>query len=349
MSSVTLPVVPAEWHPQSAVLLTWPRPDGDFAALFGAVDRNFIRLARAIAAHTPLLIVAPPEDAQLGARLRHAGVDPARYTLVPAPSDDVWARDHGPITVFRDGRALHRDFRFNGWGGKFAAARDDRITAALETAGALPGARTPVDFELEGGAIDSDGNGTLLTTARCLLAPERNGTVTRAQVEAVLRDTLGAARVLWLEHGGLEGDDTDGHIDTLARFCAPDTIAFQSCENRDDPHYAPLQAMQRELEALRRADGAPYRLVPLPLPAAVHDADGRRLPAGYANFLISNGAVLMPTYGDAADAVALERLAAAFPRHRVTGVDCRALIHQYGSLHCVTMQLPTPFPGPSEP
>jgi agmatine/peptidylarginine deiminase len=199
-----------------------------------------------------------------------------------------------------------------------------------------------VDFVLEGGAIESDGLGTLLTTERCLLAPTRNPGLDQAAIEALLKDKFGLQRVLWLRHGDLLGDDTDGHIDTIARFCDAHTIAYQGCEDRDDPHYEDLAAMARELEALRTAEGKPYKLVALPLPAAIHDPDdGRRLPAGYANFLILNGAVLVPIYGDEKnDAVALERLRPCFPDREVLGIECRALIHQYGSLHCVTMQIP---------
>lgn len=334
------PVLPPEWHPQAAVLLTWPRPDGDFSADYAAVDRNFMALACAIAPHTPLIVVAPPHDQQLRTRLLHAGIPPQRLRMLAAEADDVWARDHGPITVIDNGRCIHRDFRFNGWGGKYPAARDDRIPLAMELAGLLPGERTPVDFVLEGGGIDSDGRGTILTTTSCLLAATRNGPVTRDDVELRLRDSLGATRILWLQHGTLAGDDTDGHIDTLARFCDPSTIAYQACDDADDVHFAPLAAMRQELEQFRDPDGKPYRLVPLPLPAAVHDDDGRRLPAGYANFLITNRAVLVPTYDDAADAEALARLTEVFPRHKVVGVDCRSLIRQYGSLHCVTMQIP---------
>jgi len=199
-----------------------------------------------------------------------------------------------------------------------------------------------VDFVLEGGAIEVDGTGTLLTTERCLLAPTRNPTLDWAAIEKVLRDKFGVSRILWLKHGDLLGDDTDGHIDTIARFCDAHTIAYQGCEDRDDPHYADLAAMAAELAAFRTAEGKPYKLVPLPLPAAMHDPDdGRRLPAGYANFLIINGAVLVPVYGDAKnDAIALERLRPCFPGREVVPIECRALIHQYGSLHCVTMQIP---------
>jgi agmatine/peptidylarginine deiminase len=333
-------VFPAEWAPQSAVMLTWPRREGDFAPWYEAVEANFIEIARAIARYENLHVNVAERAAGLRAKLLACAVPGDRLRFYELPNDDVWARDHGPITVFRDGRRVHLDFRFNGWGGKFAHAQDDALTRRLAALGAFADPVEPVDFVLEGGALESDGAGSLLTTARCLLASTRNPGYDRAAVEAVLRRTLGVERVLWLEHGGLLGDDTDGHIDTLARFCDVRTIAYQSCEDPHDPHFAELQAMARELACLRDAQGQPYRLVPLPLPKAIFAEDGRRLPAGYANFLIVNGAVLVPVYGDPADSVALERLGACFPGREVLPIDCRALIHQYGSLHCVTMQIP---------
>ena len=185
-----------------------------------------------------------------------------------------------------------------------------------------------------------DGSGTLLTTARCLLAPTRNPKLTQDGLEARLKELLGLDRILWLQHGHLTGDDTDSHIDTLARFCDARTIAYVACADPDDEHHAELKAMEEELRALRAADGRPYRLVPLPWPRARYDDDGRRLPATYANFLIINGAVLVPTYDDPADGPALARLRECFPGREIIGVDCLPLIYQYGSLHCVTMQLP---------
>ena len=241
----------------------------------------------------------------------------------------------------RDGRLVHLDFTFNGWGNKFDARLDDRVTRALAASGMLTAPVETLDFVLEGGGIESDGQGTLLTTERCLLASTRNPHFDKTQIEQKLKTWFGLNRVLWLRHGDLIGDDTDGHIDTIARFCDARTIAYQACDDRNDAHYADLKAMEDELKSLRTPDGQPYRLVPLPLPAPIFDAEGKRLPAGYPNFLILNGAVLVPTYRDANDAIALERLRPCFPDREVIGIDCRALIAQYGSLHCVTMQYPS--------
>ena len=333
-------VLPAEWAPQDAVQLTWPRADGDFSRWFDAVERCFLALAVAIARYEPLLVACAAEPKKLRQRLVRAGVPEARVRVFGVPSNDVWARDHGPITVLRNRQPVHLDFTFNGWGGKFDAREDDRITRRLAAQQAWSAPVETVDFVLEGGAIDSDGAGTLLTTERCLLAPTRNPGQDPAQIEEKLKAWFGLTRVLWLKRGDLLGDDTDGHIDTIARFCDPGTIAYQACDDRQDAHYEELGAMAAELATFRDAWGKPYRLVPLPLPPAIHDDTGRRLPAGYPNFLIVNGAVLVPTYDCPTDEPALERLRPCFPGRELIGIDCRALIHQYGSLHCVTMQIP---------
>ncbi len=334
-------ILPAEWAPQRAVQLTWPRPEGDFAAHFAEVEANFIELAVIISRFEPL-IVACAAVAPLRTLLIAAGARAEHLGLHAVPANDVWARDHGPITVFRDGRPVHLDFVFNGWGGKFEAGLDDQITRRLAAQQVWTAPVESLDFVLEGGAIESDGQGVLLTTERCLLAPTRNPAFDKAQIEHKLCRWFGVTRVLWLRHGDLIGDDTDGHIDTVARFCDAGTIAYQACDDASDPHYENLLAMEGELQSLRTADGAPYRLVPLPLPSAIVDEDGQRLPAGYANFLILNGAVLVPVYADAInDPIALGRLRPCFPGREVIGIDCRALIRQYGSLHCVTMQIPS--------
>lgn len=333
-------LLPAEWAPQAAVLLTWPRPEGDFARMFGAVERNFIQIAAAISRYEAVLVNVEHSADKLRQRLIEAGVRADRLKVYAVPSNDVWARDHGPITVFRNRQPVHLDFTFNGWGGKFHADQDDLITRRLAQQNAWSAPVETVDFVLEGGAIESDGAGTLLTTERCLLTPTRNPQYNKTQIEEKMKAWFGLKRVLWLRRGDLLGDDTDGHIDTLARFCDPHTIAYQACEDRQDAHYEELQAMAAELAQFQQPFGKPYRLVPLPLPKAIHDDTGRRLPAGYANFLIVNDAVLVPVYGCETDALALERLRPCFPSREVIGIDCRALIHQYGSLHCVTMQIP---------
>lgn len=339
--------LPAEWEPQSFVQLTWPHADTDWAPYLDEAYECFLAIARAVAVRSDLLVVTRDVRAT-EEQLRRAGVamrcDGGRgAVLFEAPTDDTWARDHAFITTI-DGDAgcvLH-DFRFNGWGAKFAAGRDNAINGALAAAGMTGGATYEDDMDtvLEGGSIESDGRGTILTTSCCLFAPNRNGYRTKEEAEAMLRGRLGAERVLWLDHGDLTGDDTDGHIDTLARLCPDDTIVYVRCDDTSDPDYEGLAAMERELGALRTADGRAYRLLTLPMAAPAY-YDGERLPATYANFLVMNGAVLMPCYGDAErDAVAAGVLRQAFPDREVVGIDCRVLIRQHGSLHCVTMQYP---------
>jgi agmatine/peptidylarginine deiminase len=331
---------PAEWAPQSAVQLTWPRPEGDFAQWFDAVEENFIRIVCAISHYQNVIIACGPKPDLLKQKLIRVGAPKERLYVFAVAANDVWARDHGPVTVFRDTKPVHLDFVFNGWGGKFDATLDNQVTRGLAALNVLHAPVESLDFVLEGGALETDGAGTLLTTERCLLAATRNPQFSKAQIEEQLIAWFGLKRVLWLKHGDLIGDDTDGHIDTVARFCDAKTIAYQACDDESDPHYADLKAMEVELQALRTTGGKKYQLVPLPLPKPILDNAGKRLPAGYPNFLIINGAVLIPTYGDANDAVALERLRPCFPGREVIGVDCRPLIHQYGSLHCVTMQIP---------
>ena len=325
-------------------MLTWPHADTDWAPLLDRVEPVYRQIAAQILKREKLLIVA--RDAAHREHIRSIletgdPLDLSGLHWATAPSNDTWARDHGPITILdASGSPRLLDFRFNGWGEKYAHDLDDGINASLAGQGVFSAPMLPVDMVLEGGSLEVDGQGTLLTTSQCLLMPRRNPGLSRSDIETALLQHLCLERVLWLEHGHLAGDDTDAHIDTLARFCTDDTIAYMSCDDPQDEHYASLRAMEDELRALRRVDGTAYRLVPLPLPEPILNADGERLPASYANFLIINGAVLVPVYGDALDAEALARLDNAFPDRQVIGIDCRALIEQFGSLHCITMQLP---------
>ncbi|MGA7799503.1 MAG: agmatine deiminase family protein [Gammaproteobacteria bacterium] len=340
---MTQRTLPGEWAPQSGVMLTWPHQRTDWAPRLAEAEPVFVDIARAITQHEHLLVVCADDAHQdhIAALLAEASVPAGRRRLINAPSNDTWARDHGAISVLADGRPLLLDFVFNGWGNKYPADLDNRISRTLHAAGAFGDTRyETVDLVLEGGALESDGQGTLLTTESCLLNPSRNPLHDRRSLEARLSELLGLERFLWLRHGGLAGDDTDGHIDTLARFCDPGTIAYVKCDDPSDEHHGPLAAMEAELAAFRDRHGNPYRLVPLPWPQAKYGLDGKRLPATYANFLVINDAVLLPTYDDPADTRAASQIAACFPGRAVIPIHCTPLIHQYGSLHCVTMQFP---------
>ena len=334
---------PAEWEPQAAVLIAWPNAETDWADRLGEVEETYIALVTAITRFQQAIICVADDDVETYAemRLRSNRVDMDRVRFVTVPYDDTWLRDSGPITLVEGSAGSSfrlLDFRFTGWGGKFEASDDDRLVERLTNQNKfLNSYRQSIDFALEGGAIDTDGEGTLLTTWQCL--HERHPQTPREVLSANLAKWLAQDRVLWLDHGYLEGDDTDAHIDTLARFAPGNAIVFQACDDPADSHFDELKAMADEIAALRTRDGQPYRLFPLPWAQPIRDG-GRRLAASYANFLIINGAVLMPAYGDVADAAAAAVLAEAFPGREIVQVPCRPLIWQNGSLHCITMQLP---------
>lgn len=303
--------MPAEWEQQSAVQLTWPHAQTDWAPILPEITAVYEEMAREIRQRESLLIV---DD---------------------IPHNDTWARDHGFITVEQDGSLILLDFKFNGWGEKFPAELDNQINKHLFDRGTVKGTYEPhLDFVLEGGSIESDGQGTVFTTTCCLMAPHRNQPLTQQQIEERLKLYLGAERIVWLNHGSLLGDDTDGHIDTLVRICPHDTLLYIG---GDDEH-PDLYEMEKELQTLRTLDGRPYRLLRLPLPRPIYD-EGERLPATYANYLVINGAVLVPTYNQPdLDAEAMRIIGQAFPDREIVGIDCRAVIRQHGSLHCCTMQ-----------
>lgn len=334
-----------EWARQSGVQLTWPHANTDWAYMLPQVTECYLRLAFEIATRETLLIVTPDVEATqalINERLPQRATQNIIYHQ--CPTNDTWARDHAFLTVMSNTGAELLDFRFNGWGGKFAAQLDNAINKSL-VSGTKPLLKGKyidfLDFELEGGSIEVDGQGTLLTTSECLLNPNRNPQLDKAHKEALLKERLGIDRVLWLDHGYLAGDDTDSHIDTLARLCPNNTIVYVRCTDPTDEHYPALQAMEEQLHTFTTAKGTPYKLIALPMAQAVYDENGERLPATYANYLVMNHAVLYPTYAQPDnDAQAARALRQAFPDRDIVGVDCRALICQHGSLHCVTMQYP---------
>lgn len=327
--------LPAEWEKQQFIQLTWPHPATDWAYMLDEVEACFVNIANAITLHEKLLLVC--QDAQQVKSL-FPGNKSDKITFVELPSNDTWARDHGGITLMDRGRKTIMDFCFNGWGKKFDATLDNQLTKALFDQGIFGDADylDCLGFVLEGGSIESDGNGVLLTTSQCLLSDNRND-INKEEVENRLKSYFNLEKVLWLDHGYLVGDDTDSHVDTLARLCDENTIAYVKCEDEQDEHFGELKAMEVELKSFRNAKGEPYRLISLPMADAVYE-EGERLPATYANFLIINGAVLMPTYRSPKDMLAMNQLQLAFPDRKIIGIDCIPLIKQHGSLHCVTMQ-----------
>ena len=370
---------PAEWHPQSGVQLTWPHAATDWAPLLAEVDKCFVSIALEILVRNELLLIVTPEPDRIEALLRER--IPSR--LLPqvryfeCPTNDTWARDHAFLTLLTEAGPRLLDFRFNGWGNKFPSDLDNAINQRLAeqspsltppVRGRTPGPMDSqsetqlsphrgergeglfkgfyephLDFVFEGGSIESDGKGTLLTTSECLLSPNRNPDLTRDQIEERLLRYFHADRVLWLDHGYLAGDDTDSHIDTLARFCPNNTIAYVRCTDPADEHYEALRDMELQLKSFLPLGGGQERiLLPLPMPSPIFDPDdGHRLPATYANFLVINHAVLLPTYGQPEnDDLARSQLQKAFPKYDIVPIDCRVLIRQHGSLHCSTMQYP---------
>ena len=323
--------LPAEWEPQSMVQLTWPHAKTDWAPMLDEITETYKEMAAAISSREDLLVVAPESfDSTLTSHL----------SLLT--SNDTWARDHGFITLIDDqGNARLLDFCFNGWGEKFAANLDNAINRHLFDEGKVQGEYVDcLDFVLEGGSIESDGQGTVFTTSCCLLAPHRNQPMTKAEIEARLKRDLCAERVVWIDYGHLVGDDTDGHIDTLVRIAPNDTLLYIGCDDETDEHYEDLKKMEEQLKTFRTMAGKPYNLVKLPMPRPIFD-EGERLPATYANYLIMNGAVLVPTYNQPdLDAEAMRLIGEAHEGREVVGIDCRSIIKQHGSLHCCTMQYP---------
>ncbi len=336
---------PPEWYPQSAIQLTWPHAETDWNYMIEEITACFVEIARSILKYQKLVIVCP-DITKVKAELEPDNGLFKNLILVELPTNDTWARDHAGISVFGENNEKYiLDFTFNGWGLKFAANLDNQINRNLFAKKIFQPEVKYInrkDFVFEGGGIESDGKGTLLTTSECLLSPNRNSFLTKEEIEKELLTTFESDRVLWLDYGYLSGDDTDSHIDTLARFCDEHTIAYVKCEDESDEHYDSLLKMEEQLKTFVDFEGNPYQLVPLPMADPVLE-DGDRLPATYANFLIMNKIVLLPFYNSPRDTMALQRLEKAFPNHEVIGVNCLPIIKQHGSLHCITMQYPEGF------
>ena len=324
--------LPAEFEEQSFIQVVFPHSKSDWNDYLEEAQKNFIAIINAIAMYQQCLVVCDDLSSVKAHFNSHTNIH-----FVQVPTNDTWARDSSAITVYEDGKALLLDFSFTAWGGKFDAHLDNEMSQRLSTVYDAP--MKCMDFILEGGAIESNGKGTLLITSECVFNPNRNSRLSKDESLDVLKEAFGVSKIISLDHGYLKGDDTDSHIDTLARFTDESTIVYLKCDDKEDEHYEALQAMEEQLKGFTDQDNKPFRLVPLPFTRAIYDED-ERLPATYANFLIMNEAVLVPIYNDANDQEALKILQEVFPSRKIIPVDCSTLIRQHGSLHCVTMQFP---------
>jgi len=328
-------VLPAEWEKQRCILMSFPHEDTDWAPDLQASLTPFIRIAQAIAYSQAVYIICKDKE-----KTSSLFCSTRNLTFIKIPSNDTWIRDYGYMSIRDNNETKLLDFTFDGWGGKFEASLDNSVNSALHKKGYM-GTTTleSIDYVLEGGSVEGDGEGTILTTTSCLCNPNRNGGLGKVEVEEKLEKTLGATRVLWLDNGYLAGDDTDSHVDTLARFVNKETIVYVKCDDKADEHYVALKKMEEQLQKFKTNNDKPYTLVPLPMTSATYNSQGERLPSTYANFLICNDALLYPSYDDKNDSVVHEIFKKLFPDKEIIPINCLKLIEQGGSLHCSTMQV----------
>ena len=333
--------MPAEWERHEATWISWPHPGGaSFPSAYDRVVPVFVEMVKALAESEMVRINVKDSEQETEVRALLGKCPPERVEFIPVPTNEPWCRDHGPIFLKRKEkpRLAAVNFGFNAWGYKLSPFEEDDAAANLmaERIG------VPIfdfgEFVLEGGSIDVNGRGTVITTESCLLNPNRNPDLSRAQIEANLREALGVTQVLWLGDG-IEGDDTDGHVDDITRFVSPDTVVTVVEEDEDDPNYEPLELNFQRLRTMQLSNGSPLRILKLPMPSRIM-RKGQRLPASYANFYVANAVVLLPTYNDSNDAWAASVLKEAFPGRRIVSIDCRELIWGLGAFHCLTQQQP---------
>lgn len=330
----------AEWEAQCAVLMALPHENTDWEYILEEARDQYGRIIEALTGEGVHVILLCPDRED--ARDLLSGCPENLLSLIEMEYNDTWTRDYGPLAIEKDDSIRALDFGFNGWGLKFASDKDNLVNLRLSERFIIEPAqyRNERDFVLEGGSVETDGEGTLLTTSRCLCSPNRNGGKSRSELNVILHDRLGVDHVLWLDYGALDGDDTDSHIDTLARIAPNDTILFTGCRDMDDSHFEELLKMRAQLTMFRTVAGEPYNLVELPLPSPVYSPEGERIPATYANYLVTDNVIFMPTYNQPDnDRLAMQTVRIAFPDKKVVGIDCRTLLRQHGSLHCATMQL----------
>ena len=335
--------MPAEWEPHRGTWLSWPHKEASWPGKFEPVPGIFAAMVRALADHEEVHInvAGPPMEASVRTLLTDAGADTGNVFFHPNPTNDAWCRDHGPIFLqrTRDGRREQAivDWGFNAWGGKYPPYDlDDVVPSRIGAELGLPVFEPGI--VMEGGSVDVNGRGTLLTTEACLLHPNRNPELDRAAIEGYLRDYFGISTILWLGDG-IAGDDTDGHVDDITRFVDSGTVVTVVEENPRDENYEPLQENLERLRGMADQDGRPLRVITLPMPRPLYH-EGHRLPASYANFYIANGLVLLPTYDPPRDEQAAAILGDLFPGREIVGIDCTDLVWGLGAFHCVTQQWP---------
>lgn len=329
---------PPEWHPQDRVQMAWPDVHTDWETILPEVRECYLEIATHIMDLVPLMLLCKDRVETLQ---HFKEKDTSNLILVELPYNDTWARDYGGITVFKNGQPVVYDFTFNGWGLKYAANYDNNTNRLLEKHGMFEENLlfNRKNLILEGGSIETDGEGTLMTTTSCLLSAHRNEKLSKADLTRILKKHFGVSNVIWLKHGALLGDDTDGHIDTLARFAPGNRLVYTKCHDEADEHFNELMLMEQELKRVRNAQGKRYNLCSVPLPTAIY-YDDERLPASYVNYLVLNEKVLVPIYEVQEDSVALEAIADAHPGFSIIPINCVPLIRQHGSLHCATMNYP---------
>lgn len=325
---------PAEWANHAATWSVWPRDDDYWGGCLGMAQRDLALFLNTLAEFEPVRLLVHDEASAQDARSHLS----AKIQLHIVPNRDIWLRDSGPIFVTHpQGKVAGVNWQFNGWGDRFPSDLDNQIP--LHFADILALKLFDPGIVLEGGSIETNGNGLCLTTQQCLLAPTRNPRLSASEIEQYLNQYLGQQEVLWLDQG-LEGDHTDGHIDTITRFVDEQTVVTSICEDPNDANFEPMQANLSVLKDFRDRQGHPLTVIPLPLPQTRIDFDGERLPLTYANFYIANGAVLVPVYDDPNDERALEILRGCFGDREVIGLNARGLIHGGGAFHCATQQQP---------
>lgn len=322
--------IPAEWEEQEALIVVFPPAKSDWAHSLKEIHLTYLEFIEKIAHFQKCMVIC--EDKKV---LATALPSLQNIELIEMQTNDTWIRDFGGINVYKNGKRQTYDFIFNAWGNKFEASMDNGITQKLFDEGYLSGKLKNFDFVLEGGSIDSNGHGVMLSTAYCLFEENRNPKLSKKKIKKILMKLFGLKELIILKHGALMGDDTDSHIDTLARFVNKNTIAYVKCYDKEDVHYKELRKMEKELHKTG------FDLVPLPLPHAKHFND-HRIPATYMNFVLLNNAVLVPTYSDAYDEEVLHTFRELFPKREVVGIESSILIREHGSLHCASMNIYKP-------